>query len=80
MRSIPSVASSLELKDSEGGCRSFLLCFIFFLSFYTFSPPSSSMAKPPASLPSFSHFATISSPFLQLALCPFPESSKKPEE
>ena len=38
------------------------------------------MAKPPASLPSFSRFATDSSPFLQLALCSFPESSKKSEE
>ena len=79
MRSVPSVASSLESKDSEGGCRSFLLCFLFFLSFYIFSPPSS-MAKPPTSLPSFSRFTTVSSPFLQLALCPFPESSNKPEE
>ena len=35
------------------------------------------MAKPPASLPSFSHFAIGSSPFLQLALCSFPESSGK---
>ena len=76
-----SVASSLESKDSEGECRSFLLCFLFFLFFfYTFSSPSSSMAKPPTSLPSFSRFATVSSPFLQLALCPFSESFKKPEE
>ena len=53
----------------------------FFLSFPTpFPPPSSSMAKPLASLPFFSHFATVSSPFLQLALCPFPESSKKSKE
>jgi len=35
------------------------------------------MAKPPASLPSFNHFAISSSPFLQLALCSFPESSGK---
>ena len=77
VRSVPNVTSSLKLEDSKGGYRSFLLCFLFFLSFYTFSPPSSSMAKPPASLPSFSRFATVSSPFLQLALCPFPESSKK---
>ena len=80
MKSVPSVASSLESEDSKGGCRTFLLCFLFFLSFYTFSPPSSSMAKHPASLPFFSRFATISSPFLQLVLCRFPESSKKPEE
>jgi len=38
------------------------------------------MAKPPASLLSFSHFTTGSSPFLQLALCPFPEFSRKSEE
>ena len=35
------------------------------------------MAKPPASIPSFSHFAIGPSPFLQLALCSFPESSGK---
>ena len=35
------------------------------------------MAKPPASHPSFSHFATGSSPFLQLALCSFPKSLGK---
>ena len=52
----------------------------FFLSFPTLFSFSSSMAKPPASIPSFSRFATGSSPFLQLALCPFPESSKKSEE
>ena len=80
VRSVPNIAFSLESEDSEGGCRSFLLCFLFFLSFYTFPPPSSSMAKPSASLPSFSRFTTVSSPFIQLALCPFPESSKKPEE
>ena len=80
VRSVPSVASSLESEYSEGGCRLFLLCVLFLLSFYTFSPPSSSMAKHPASLPFFSHFATVSSPFLQLILCPFLESSKKPEE
>ena len=54
--------------------------YVSFSFFYTFSLPSSSMAKPPTSLHSFSRFATVSSPFLQLALCPFPESSKKPEE
>ncbi|XP_050241965.1 uncharacterized protein LOC126690893 [Quercus robur] len=35
------------------------------------------MAKPLASIPSFSHFAVGPSPFLQLALCSFPESSGK---
>ena len=35
------------------------------------------MAKPPASIPSFSHFAIGPLPFLQLALCSFPESSGK---
>ena len=45
----------------------------FFLSFPTLFSFPSSMAKPPASLPSFSHFATGSSPFLQLVLCSFQE-------
>ena len=81
VRSVPSVASSLESENSEGECRLFLLCFLFLPFFsYTFSPPSSSMAKPPASLPSFSRFTIVSSPFLQLALCSFLESSKKSEE
>ena len=80
MRSAPGAASSLESEDSEGGCRSFLLWFLFFPSFYALPLSSSSMAKPPVSLPSFSHFAKVSSPFLQLAMCPFLESSKKPEE
>ena len=80
VRSIPSVASSLESEDSEGGYISFLLCFLFFLSFYAFLLSSSSMAKPLASLPSFSHFAKVSSLFLQLAMCPFLESSKKLKE
>ena len=60
--------------------HSYCVSFSFFLFFYTFSPPSSSMAKPLTSLPSFSRFAIVSSPFFQLALSPFPESSKKPEE
>ena len=49
-----------------------------FLPFFFYALPlsSSSMAKPPASLPSFSRYAKISSPFLQLAMCPFSESSK----
>ena len=81
VKTVPSVASSLEPENSEGECRLLLLCFLFLPFFsYTFSPPSSSMAKPPASLPFFSHFATVSSPFLQFALCPFLESSKKSEE
>ena len=80
MRYVPSVASSLESEDSEGGCRLSLLCFLFFLSFYAIPLSSSSMAKPPASLPSFSRYAKVSSPFLQLAMCPFSESSKKLEE
>ena len=80
MRYVPSVASSLELENSKGGCRSSLLCFLFFLSFYALPLSSSSMAKSPRSLPSFSRYAKVSSPFLQLATCPFLESSKKPEE
>ena len=35
VRSVPSVTSSLESEDSEGECRSLLLCFLFFLSFST---------------------------------------------
>ena len=80
MRFALGAASSLESKDSEGGCRSFLLYFLFFPSFYAFPLSFSSMAKPPVSLPSFSRFAKVSPPFLQLAMCPFSESSKKPEE
>ena len=80
MGSVPSVASSLESEDSEGGCRSSLMCFLFFLSFYALPLTSSSMAKPPASLPSFNRYAKVSSPFLQLATCPFSESSKKLKE
>ena len=38
------------------------------------------MAKPSVSLPSFSHFAKVSSPFLQCAVCSYIESSKKSEE
>ena len=38
------------------------------------------MAKPPVSLPSFSHFAKVSLPFLPLAMCSFSGSSKKSEE
>ena len=73
VRSVPSVASSLESEDSEGGCKSSLLCFLFFFLFFCYALPlsTSSMAKPPASLPSFSRYAKVSSPFLQLAMCPF---------
>ena len=39
VRSVPSVASSLESEDSEGGCRSSLLCFLFFLLFFYAFPP-----------------------------------------
>ena len=38
------------------------------------------MCSSDLSLPSFSRYAKVSSPFLQLAMCPFLESSKKPEE
>ena len=84
MRSVPSIASSLESKDSEGGCRSSLLCFLFFLFFLIFFMPFPCLLllwrSPPASLPSFSCYTKVSSPFLQLAICPFLESSKKLEE
>ena len=50
-------------------------------SFYaSFLPFSFVMAKPLVSLPSFSHFFEVSSPFLQLAMCSFSGSSKKSEE
>ena len=67
-------------KTQKVSVNCFHCVSFFFLSFPTLFSFSSSMAKPPASLPSFSHFATGSSPFLQLALCPFPESSRKSEE
>ena len=38
------------------------------------------MVKPPVSLPSFSHFAKVFLPFLQLAMCSFSRSSKKSGE
>ena len=38
------------------------------------------MVKPPMSLPSFSHFAKVFSPFLQRAMCSFTGSPKKLEE
>ena len=49
---------------------------------YCVSSPSPfpSMVKPPVSLPSFSHFAKVSSPFLQRVVCSFTESSKKSNE
>ena len=37
------------------------------------------MGKPSASLPSFSNFSKISSPFFQHALYPFTESSQRSE-
>ena len=67
-------------KTQKVSVNCFHCVSFFFLSFATLFSFSSSMAKPPASLPSFSRFATGSSPFLQLALCAFPESSKKSEE
>ena len=53
--------------------------FFFFFNIYpSFVPFFHGEAL--ASLPSFSRYAKVSSPFLQLAMCPFSESSKKPEE
>ena len=46
-----------------------LYCLFFFV-----------MAKPPVSVPSFSHFAEASSPFFQFVMCSFSESSKKSKE
>ena len=64
-------------KTQKVSVNCFHCVSFFFLSFPTLFSFPSSMAKPPASLPSFSHFATSSSPFLQLALCSFLESSGK---
>ena len=62
--------------------RSYCVSFFFLIYIYIYALPlsPSSMAKPLASLPFFSRYAKVSSPFLQLAMCPFSESSKKPEE
>ena len=50
-------------------------------SFYaSFLASSFVTVKPLVSLPSFSHFAEVSSPFLQLAMCFFSGSSKKSKE
>ena len=55
--------------------------FILFNFIYaSFLPSSSVMAKTPVSLPPFSHFAEVSSPSFQLAMCSFLGSSKKSEE
>ena len=51
----------------------FLFCL--FPAFFFFV-----MVKPLVSLPFFSRFAEASSPFLQLAICSFSESSKKSKE
>ena len=59
--------------------RSYYVSFSF-LSFIVLLLSFSFMAKPPIALPSFSHFAEASSPFLHLAMCSFSESSKKSEE
>ena len=49
-------------------------------SFFILLPfPIPSMAKPPVLFPSFSHFAKVSSPFLQCVAYSFTESSKKSE-
>ena len=80
IQSAPEAAFSLESEGSEGACCSPLLCFLSFPPFYASLLPFPSMVKSPVSLPSFSHFAKDSSPFLQRAVCSFTESSKKLEE
>ena len=81
MRSALEAASSLESKGFEGACCSPLLCFLLFpLFLMLFLCLFLSMAKPPVSLPSFSHFAKVSSHFLQHVVCSFAESSKKSKE
>ena len=68
MRSVSGAASSLESDSSKGGrlINLYRVPFpFFFFFFFAFVLPSSFvMAKPPVSLPSFSHFAEVSSPFL----------------
>ena len=61
-------------------CVSFFFLIYIYIYIYALPLSPSSMAKPLASLPFFSRYAKVSSPFLQLAMCPFSESSKKPEE
>ena len=63
-------------------CVSFFFLIYIYIYIYIYALPlsPSSMAKPLASLPFFNRYAKVSSPFLQLAMCPFSESSKKPEE
>ena len=81
IQSTPEAASFLESKGSEGVCYSPLLCFLSFPFFSQASPlPFPSMEKPLVSLRSLSHFAKVSSPFLQRALCSFTESSRKSKE
>ena len=71
----------MESEGSEGVCYSPLLCFLSFPFFIQASPlPFPSMAKPLVSLRSLSHFAKVSSPFLQRAVCSFTESSRKSKE
>ena len=60
--------------------QSYCVPFSFFFFYASFLPSSFVIAKPPVSLPSFSHFAEVSSPFLQLAMCSFSRSSKKSKE
>ena len=57
-------------------CDFFPLCFFFFMYPLSFLP----MVKPLVSLPSFSHFAKVSSPFLQRAVCSVTGFSKQSEE
>ena len=76
VQSIPKAASSLESKGSEGACCSPSLHFPL-LIFPTSPLPFHSMAMPRVSLPSFSNFVKVSSPFFQHAMCSFTESSRK---
>ena len=82
VRSTPKAAPSLESKGSKGASCSSLLCFFFFFFFFfnALPLPLPSMAKLPVSLPSFSYFAKVSSPFLQRVVCSLAESSKKSKE
>ena len=79
-RSAPEAASSLESEGFEGACCSPFTVLPPPSPFCAFPSPFLPMAKPLVSFPSFSHFAKVSSTFLQRAACSLTESTKKQEE
>ena len=79
-RSAPKATSSLESKGSEGTCCSPFTVLPLPSPFCAFPLPFLPMTKPPLPFPSFSHFAKVSSPFLQRAACSLTETTKKSKE